>query len=494
MPARRRVIAALTAALVWPAAAHGQSPGLLEADSRFVALFAKGRFQEALPFAERALELSEREFGPDHPEVAAKLNSLAEVYRAQGKFFVAEALHLRALEIREKALRPDDPALAQSIDNLAKVYRARCPYARVGTLRKRASAIDRDDEAWRGLWECYMAAGDTAFRRGEFDEAEIRYDGALETVEGFAAEGPHLATSLNNLAELHRARGRFAEAERLHIRALAIRENVLGPGHAEVATSLNNLAALYHAQHKFIEAEPLYRRALAIYETTLGSEHPRVALSLINLAEMYRARTEYARAEPLYRRALAIQERAFGPEHPEVAASLNYLALLNYDQARFADAAEWWRRAAGQGHAEARIRLDDMRERGYGAVREEEAAETRAARETGQGDAIAEALSAEPSAGPAVAPEAPAEDIAAAPEAPAAAGSRGAPYVALEDANVRAAPNPKARRVGVLLAGEAVTAIGAAGGEAWLHVAQDGAEFGYVWAPLLGPAREPGSE
>ena len=66
--------------------------------------------------------------------------------------------------------------------------------------------------------------------------------------------------------------------------------------------------------------------------------------------------------------------------------------------------------------------------------------------------------------------------------------------MALEDTNVRAAPNPKALRVGVLLAGEAVTAIGAAGGEAWLHVAKDGAEIGYVWAPLLGPARESGGE
>jgi tetratricopeptide (TPR) repeat protein len=42
----------------------------------------------------------------------------------------------------------------------------------------------------------------------------------------------------------------------------------------DTAGSLNNLAGLYHNQGKYAEAEPLYRRALAICERTLGSEHP----------------------------------------------------------------------------------------------------------------------------------------------------------------------------------------------------------------------------
>ena len=41
-----------------------------------------------------------------------------------------------------------------------------------------------------------------------------------------------------------------------------------------MATSLNNLAGLYHAQGKYGEAEPLYKRSLAIREKILGPEHP----------------------------------------------------------------------------------------------------------------------------------------------------------------------------------------------------------------------------
>ena len=105
---------------------------------------------------------------------------------------------------------------------------------------------------------------------------------------GFDPEHPAVATNLNNLAELYREQGKYAKAEPLNQRALAIREKALGPEHPAVAASLNNLALLYDAQGKYTEAEPLYRRALAIDEKALGPEHPGIATDLNNLAELYR--------------------------------------------------------------------------------------------------------------------------------------------------------------------------------------------------------------
>ena len=82
-------------------------------------------------------------------------------------------------------------------------------------------------------------------------------------------------------------------------RALAIREAVLGAEHPDVATSLNNLAWLYQARGRYEAAEPLYQRALAIHEAVLGAQHPDVATSLNNLAELYWAQGRYGEAEPL---------------------------------------------------------------------------------------------------------------------------------------------------------------------------------------------------
>jgi tetratricopeptide (TPR) repeat protein len=110
------------------------------------------------------------------------------------------------------------------------------------------------------------------------------------------------------------------------------------PEHPDVAASLNNLAQLYKAQGRYADAEPLFKRSLAISEKTLGPDHPNVAASLNNLAQLYKAQGRYAEAEPLYERSLAISEKALGPDNPKVAISLNDLAGLYDAQGRYDDA------------------------------------------------------------------------------------------------------------------------------------------------------------
>jgi tetratricopeptide (TPR) repeat protein len=62
-------------------------------------------------------------------------------------------------------------------------------------------------------------------------------------------------------------------------------EKALGKDHPDMATSLNNLAILYDDQGKYAEAEPLLLRSLAIMEKALGKDHPNVATSLNNLGK-----------------------------------------------------------------------------------------------------------------------------------------------------------------------------------------------------------------
>ncbi len=99
----------------------------------------------------------------------------------------------------------------------------------------------------------------------------------------------------------------YRTANPLYQQALVIREKALGLEHPSVAASLNNLALLYHAQGKYAEAEPLYKRSLAIWEKALGPEHPQVATSLENYAALLRELDRNAEAEKLEERARAIR-------------------------------------------------------------------------------------------------------------------------------------------------------------------------------------------
>ena len=71
---------------------------------------------------------------------------------------------------------------------------------------------------------------------------------------------------------------------------------MLGADHPDTAQSLNNLAALYYAQGRYSEAAPLFKEAVEIMERVVGAEHPNTKIVRDNyqrlLAEMKEAGAE----------------------------------------------------------------------------------------------------------------------------------------------------------------------------------------------------------
>jgi tetratricopeptide (TPR) repeat protein len=122
--------------------------------------------------------------------------------------------------------------------------------------------------------------------------------------------------------------GKYAQAEPLFRKVLAIHEEVLGPKHPDTALSCSNLAANLDAQGKAQEAEPLHRQALAICEEVLGPKHLNTAQSCFNLATNLHQQGRAREAEPLLRKTLAICEEVLGPKHPHTASCCNNLASI----------------------------------------------------------------------------------------------------------------------------------------------------------------------
>ena len=75
---------------------------------------------------------------------------------------------------------------------------------------------------------------------------------------------PKTATLLNNLGGVLRAQGRYKEAEAVLRRALAMKENTLGPYNGSVAHTLVNLAEVLEALDRKDEAVKMRLRAAAI--------------------------------------------------------------------------------------------------------------------------------------------------------------------------------------------------------------------------------------
>ncbi|MEM9399548.1 MAG: tetratricopeptide repeat protein [Verrucomicrobiota bacterium] len=213
-----------------------------------IGLYHNARAEHALaePLMRRALEIDENGYGPDHPNVAIRLNNLAGLLQDTNRLGEAEPLMRRALEIDENGYGPDHPNVAIGLSNLAQLLKATDRLGEAEPLIRRALKIDEN---------------------------------------GYGPDHPNVAIHLNNLAGLLQDTNRLAEAEPLMRRALEIDENGYGPDHPNVAIRLNNLAQLLQDTDRLGKAEPFSRRMVTIFllfELATGHEHPHARAALQN--------------------------------------------------------------------------------------------------------------------------------------------------------------------------------------------------------------------
>ena len=262
-----------------------------------VYLTTRAEHHDAEPLMRAALQTAEQSYGPEHPNVAARLGNLGHLLQETNQLQEAEPLMRRALEIDEGRLGPDHPSVARDLNNLARLLQATNQLQEAEPLMRRALEIDE---------------------------------------KSFGPDHPKVAIKLNNLAVLlEEGFGNREDSERMKRRALSIWETAFGKDHPIVATALNNLARLLQTTNQLQEAEPLMRRALEIDEGRLGPDHPSVARNLNNLATLLKDTNRLEEAMPLMRRALEVFTVSLGPDHPNTkTVESNYGLILEAIEAR----------------------------------------------------------------------------------------------------------------------------------------------------------------
>jgi tetratricopeptide (TPR) repeat protein len=306
--------------------------------------------------AKRYKDLQEqlRVFTSDDPAVLSLKQAASQAFEAGDFAQVEKLLNDASLKDLERAQRLQGTIQQLQAETTKVLLSAAASQAELGALkntqlqyaeaaryyRQAAELVESIRPGSEALLATYLTQwGFASNHAGDYRSAEPPLQRALALREQVL--GPahvDVAETVNALAELYYLQGRYTEAEPLYHRALAIREKALGHEHPRVAESLTNLGTLYLTQWRHSKAEPLYQRALAIREKVLGPEHPDTAMSLSNLASFYKALGQYAQAAPLFERALALREKALGPEHLHIAINLNNLVMLYQAQGRYAEA------------------------------------------------------------------------------------------------------------------------------------------------------------
>ncbi|MFZ5450209.1 MAG: FxSxx-COOH system tetratricopeptide repeat protein [Thermodesulfobacteriota bacterium] len=308
----------------------------------------RAEFAGARVAFERALTIDEAAYGPEHPEVAIRVNNLGNVLQALGDLAGARAYYERALAIDEATYGPDHPEVAIRVNNLGSVLQALGDLAGAKSAHERALAID---EAAYGPHHPNVAIGVNNLglvlrALGDLAGAKAYFEQALAIDEAaYGPEHPKVAIRVNNLGNVLQALGDLAGAKGAYERALAIDEATYGPDHPEVAIDVNNLGSVLQDLGDLAGAKRAYERALAIDEAAYGPHHPNVAIRVNNLGNVLQDLGDLAGAKSAYERALALAEAAYGPNHPDVAGDVNNLGSVLRALGDLAGARSYYERA-----------------------------------------------------------------------------------------------------------------------------------------------------
>jgi TonB family protein len=194
-----------------PQNAAAQAPELAEAERltrTVVQLFSAGKFEQALPDAERVVSLREKALGSDHVAVGKALSNLATILSELGKLDRARDAYERALPILEGKLGADDALTNQTREDLAGVYYKRGDYKKAQALleatlssREKTLGVDHDLVAQTlvDLAYVYMTLRDSARRDATFrrliDRAQKMPESTLKVASklfnDYACTGAH---------------------------------------------------------------------------------------------------------------------------------------------------------------------------------------------------------------------------------------------------------------------------------------------------------------
>ena len=221
-----------------------------------------------------------------------------------------------------------------------------------------------------------QTTGQTFYQQGELRLAIQQYKEALYiSKQIFGKKHRTAASACNSLGVLYYhllASGESNVPENVpqlalgySERALMIRKEILGTGHADVGTVYNNIGRLYVTKDQFHKAIECYNNALHIRRQALGTDSLDYAATAFNAGQSYHQLNDGERALELYHEFLRVAVKHFTKNHRDVAVVLSGIAHIhqergNSDEALklYLESLEASRNALGESHPEVAMILN----------------------------------------------------------------------------------------------------------------------------------------
>lgn len=219
----------------------------MEAYQEFRQLYELARFEEALPYAKRVVELSEANEERDH-ELPIAYNNLGATQYQLSDYPAAELSYRKSLELLESTQGISSRRLVVPLAGLGAVYAAQDQHQVAADLFDRALAVSR------------------------------RADGLFNLQQ---------VPLIDQAADSRYAISDYGGAEREHLYALKVAEQNYGYGDMRTLPPLLDLGAFYESLREFIAARNMYMRARDV-ALKPGVYDPQAVKALNGIARSHR--------------------------------------------------------------------------------------------------------------------------------------------------------------------------------------------------------------
>ena len=254
--------------------------------------------------------------------------NLALTLEQEGRFAEAEAAYKTAGEMLSHVSGENNLEYARILSNRALLEWRVGRYRDAADDGKLAIAI-QDKLPFVGRFDRSLTLNNLGLSLGalgDFEAAESAMLQAARIEKAAPGLSDQLVSSLNNLANLERSRGRLKEATQYEDEL----DKTLSAGMKVDALTQcsvwNTFARAAEMEHDYRKADEFYNKALRLLEEERRLNDTHYAATLSNMASLDSRRRRYKKAESLYRQALEIDTAALGTAHPVVASDLSNIA------------------------------------------------------------------------------------------------------------------------------------------------------------------------
>ncbi|KAK1326970.1 hypothetical protein QJS10_CPA01g02005 [Acorus calamus] len=299
-----------------------------------------GRFAEAVPALDRAIEVPDVERGPEHALAAfSGYMQLGDTYSMLGQLDRSIECYEKGLQIQMQTLGETDPRVGETCRYLAEAHVQAMQFDEAERLCKRTLEIHREHSAPASLEEA-------ADRRlaALVCEAKGEHEAALEHLvlasmamiaNGKDAEVAAIDVSIGHV---YLSLARFDEAVFSYQKALTVLKSARCDNHPSVASVFVRLADLYHKIGKLRESKSYCENALRIYSRPApGTSAEDVAAGLTEIAAIYEAVNEPEEALKLLQKARGLLEDLPGQRSAEAGIEAQ-MGVMLYMVGRYGEA------------------------------------------------------------------------------------------------------------------------------------------------------------